>query len=987
MKEKTLKIVSKNTNRSITNLLFSYFFILLKLIMAIVIAMLIPLSFLVVLLIKEPQEIEILNKFIDNKITETGLISNYKYNSAKIGIDKRLRITYNIYNLEFDYEDNFVMFPKIGFKFKIKDLIKKLFILDEIKINKLIAYVGYNQLEKQEENNLIINIDEVQAKIYEIIRYLHRENKIINSLSIGNSSLYIFDKNNGSSNKIDVIESHIKLSGKLNEIININTKLKLKINDNMDFVNMNCNCSINENNDINCNLGINNFKVSSIDFASLSGYKKDWLHESLNNIDGLFNFELNANFSNYINFIKANFNLYSNSGNFLVRQVFGDRIIYKNLSLDGETDGANHIKLNSVKINFISERVAKFYMTLDCYKNRDMKIDIDINNAPVNDIRVLWPVFLDDLGIRDWVVEHISNGYIDKAFAYMDFDYIDGNFVLDSIKSEVDFVDTSIDFYDSFPIITSINAKAIFSKKDMNVYIDNAKIADTVLYNAKVYLDFEDEDSTIYINTNAKGNAYELFYFVDNKDRKKVKDIVTTYINGYAFTEAVISVPIAKATFKNTYIKIYSEIIDNNTVLFKDNSSIKADLIKKIGSNSFESEIDCKNALISYPIIEFDKIRGDDIKILLDIVVNDNRVLLSNIRPKLSDNIDFLGNGNVEAGILSELNFDYFIYNNNKFSVLYTAKPNENPDIFVNIDKLNIKKDFYKEEILNFLDINHKNSNNYKPDLNLKFQIDNITINNTYNLNNIFATVSLEKGELKSFKFKNNGNENGRLFINVIESEEKNIKYNINIECENFGAFLSSSLITNNVVYGNFYFNGNLDNYSKITGKILINEGFSIITNNIKDAKLFNYILNNENVSENVKNNLKDQNMISFEKLKSDLELLNGILYLNDVMINSSDIFGVGINGSGFININSGMIDFRGFIIPIEKLNKLLGLNKLPIINQILFSGEDKGLITVDYTIFKENYDSEFIFKITKANGINNITPINSMLKFFSGQR
>ena len=54
----------------------------------------------------------------------------------------------------------------------------------------------------------------------------------------------------------------------------------------------------------------------------------------------------------------------------------------------------------------------------------------------------------------------------------------------------------------------------------------------------------------------SSGNAYELFYFVDNKDRKKVKDIVTTYINGYAFTEAVISVPIAKATFKNTYIKI-----------------------------------------------------------------------------------------------------------------------------------------------------------------------------------------------------------------------------------------------------------------------------------------------------------------------------------------------------------------------------------------------------------------------------------------------
>ncbi len=988
MKERNLKIVNKNIEEPRKNILTSYFLFFLRLFLAILIAIIVPLLFLIILLIKEPQEIEVINKLIDQKIVENNLISKYKYSSAKIGIDKKLRLNYNIHDLEINYDDNFIVFPKISFKFSIRDLLLKIFVVDEVKVNKLVGYIGYNLSEGEKSKNLIIDdISELQFKIYELIRYIHRENKIINSLSISNSSFYIFDKNSNSVNKIDVFDSKIKLFGKLNEIININTKLKLKINENSDFVNTVFNCSIKNNDDINCNFGINNFKVGSIDFVGLLGSKNKELQESLDSIDGLFNFESNLNFSNYINFDQASFKLYSNTGSFFIQQVFGDKITYKNLIVDGVTDSFDNIELKSVRINVISDSITELQLSLDYYKNKNMKIDIDINNAFVKDIRVFWPIFLDDYDIRKWVIEHINSGNINKAFAYMNFDFVDNEFILSSIKSEINFKNTSIDYHESFPVITNIDAKAIFTVDDMNVYIEKAKMANTTLSDAKVYIDFLDKTSTINITTSAKGDIYELFYFVNNNDREKVKDLVTRYVDGYAYTKANIMIPITDFSLEKTYIKVDSNVKNNNTFIFEDNSDLKIDLSKDIGAKTFNISLDCKNAFINFPIIDFVKNKNEELKILLDVIVQDDRVLLANIKPIANDKINFFGNGNIESGILSELNFDYVNYGNTKFNVLYTDKPNENPDIFVNIENMNLKKEINKEEIIKiFSKDNDKEDKKYLLNADIKFQIANLIFNEKYNVTNTFILVSIEKGELKQLELKNKSDGSSELFIEISNIPENDIKYKINLECTNLGTFLSNSLITNNLVYGNFYFNGVIDNKSKFSGKFLLNEDFHIIIKNIKDAEFFNYVLNNENISEKIKNDLKNQNMITFNKLRGNIEFQNGTLNINDIAASSGDIFGIGISGNGFMNINSGTIKLEGFIVPLEKLNKLLGLNKIPIINQILFSGEDKGLVTVDYSITKDNYNSNFEFSITKANGINNITPINSMLRFLSIQ-
>lgn len=989
MKERSLKVVNKIGKKFERPKLVLYFLFVLKLLSAVIVAITTPLLFLVVLLMKEPQEIEVVNRYIDQKIIENNLIADYKYDKAKIGIDRKIRLNYNIYNLELAYDDGFVVFPEISFKFNIVDLLRKDFVISKINVSKLIVYLGYSPSDDKKSSNLMLNdFNELQFKIYELIRYIHRENKIVNSLSIRNSSLYIFDKNSNSANKIDIVDSKIKLLGKLGEIVNVDTTIKLKVNDSSDIANTVINCSIKNNDDINCSFNINNFKVNSVDFVGLLNPKDNKLQESLNSIDGSFNFESDLTFSNYINFNGATFKIYSNAGSFFIKQLFGGEVTYKNLMIDGMIEGFEHLELKSVKADFVSKEITDFELSLDYHKDKDMKIDIDINNAFVKDIRIFWPVFLDDNGIREWVIEHVKDGDISNAFAYMNFNFVDGAFTLNSIKSEVNFYNTNIDYYESFPSVTNIDAKAIFSVNDMNIYVEKAKLANTTLSNAKIYLDFQDKMSTLNITTSATGKAYELFYFVNNSNREKVEDLVTTYVNGYAYTEANIKIPIANINLENVYIKVDSHVKNNNTFIFEDNSELKVNLLKANGSNTFNISADFKDAFINFPTIGFVKNKNEDLKILLDVIIQDNRVLLANIRPLTKDKIDFIGGGNIELGVLNELNFDYITYGDTKFNVLYTDKQNENPDIFVNVENFNFKKDLNKEELIKLLG-NDDNKNDKKHGLSadIKFQITNLTLNDKYNLTNTFISVSLENGELQRFELKDKSNSSSELFANITNIKEDNIKYKIDLECSNLGTFLSNSSITNSLVYGKFYFSGFVDDKSKFSGKFLLDDDFHIITKNAKDAEFFNYILNNENVSDKIKNDLKNQNMMSFKRLSGDVEFYDNIFTLKDIMANSSDMFGIGISGSGFMNIESGMIKLEGFIAPIEKLNKLFGINKIPIINQILFGGEDKGLITIDYSIIKKDYDSSFEFSITKANGINNITPIDSLLKFLSIQK
>lgn len=962
------------------NKVFSLFFIIIKVLLSVFVATLLPIIFFYTFLLKEPREIEVINNYFDTRIKESGFLKEYNYNSAKIEITRDFKFAYHIYDFKLKFKDNFLFFPEIVLRFKISELLRNKFVLDELKIKNLISYIGYNSSNILEDSHdKFVSISEFRKIIYEIVKYLHRENRFVRSIGLKNSSLYLFNKNDGHSNKIDFLDSTFKLFENENSIVEIKSNLKTRINDRQNPLILDYNCSILDNNTIKCGLKIDNFSIDALNFNDILT-NNNYIGESIKSVKGLFDFEAELNFSDYINFERSNFKLISNKGSFNIKQLFDGNINYKNLYLAGETFGVEHIILNNVKINLLMKKTVDFSMYFDLQRKKNMKIDIDILNGSIADIKILWPVFLNDFGIRDWVITHFKSGEFGIVFAYMNFDFDGDKFKLNSIKSEVNFEDILLDYDERFPAVSHLSAKAIFTANDMNAYIKTANIANTKFTDGKIYIDFNAKRSFLDIVAKANGDAYEMMYFVNNNDREKVKNLMTYYINGYAFSKINIKVPLSDISFQDTYIEVKSEIKNNNTFLFKDNSIIGINLVKNIGSNSFELFADCKNSLIDFSIIDFLKKKGDNLKLALNIDVYENRVLLSNIKSK-NDFIVFDGSGVIEDGFLKELNFNDVKYKGNAFSVLYTDRKDAPADVFINIDSIRFNRKFKKNDVNFFLRKSKDNNNIFDSDIYYRFFIKNIILNDRYEFKNINAEAFFKDRKIDYLKANSLKSEEDNFFINILNKDDEK-EYDVIIGCMNFGKFLSESLITDNIIYGNLYFNGYLKENGDIGGNLKITDGLNYVFGDIKDARFFNYMLNSDLVPKKLKNDLKNENTIGFSKLQAKINLNNNELFVKDFLLNSNDVFGVGVSGTGKMNLKSGNINFEGLIIPLEKLNTLFGMNKIPLINKLLFGGESGGLLTIGYQFKKENYNTNYDFKLIPSSVINPITMKNLFLIF-----
>lgn len=964
------------------NKVFSLFFIIIKVILSILVAATLPVIFFFIFLLKEPREIEVINNYVDTKIKESGFLREYSYNIAKIEVTRDFRFAYHIYDFELKFEDNFLFFPEIVLHFRIGELLRKKFIIDRLKIKNLVSYIGYNNLLNISEDNQkkLISVTEFKKILYEIVKYLHRRNRFIRSIGLKNSSLYLLNKNDGYSNKIDFLDSTFKLFENENLSVEIKSNLKTRINDRKDPVLLDYNCSILDDNSIKCSLKMDNFSIDALNFTNILTENKD-IEESIKSVKGLFDFEAEFDFSDYINFKKSNFKLTSNKGSFDIKQLFGGNINYKNLSLIGETFGVEHIILHNAKINLLMKKIIDFSMYFDLQRKKNMKIDIDILNGSIADIKILWPVFLNDLGIRDWVIEHFKGGEFGSVFAYMNFDFDDGKFKLDSIKSEVNFEDTLLDYDKRFPAVSNLSAKAIFTAKDMNAYIKSANIANTKFTEGEIYIDFNAKRSFLDIEAKANGDAYEMMYFINNNDRKKVKNLMTYYMDGYAFSKINIKVPLSNTSFEDTHIEVESEVKNNNTFLFMNDSIVKINLLKNIGSNSFKLLADCKNSLIDFSSIDFVKKKGDDLKLVLNIDVYENRVLLNNIKSE-NDFITFDGSGIIEDGFLKELNFNDIKYKDSVFSVLYTDKRDAPADVFINVDFARFNRKLAKSDLSLFLEKSKDSNNIFDSDIYYRLFIKNIILNDKYEFKNINVEAFFKDRKIDYLKANSLKSEEDNFFINMVTNKEDEYKYDVSIGCMNFGKFLSESLVTDSLIYGNLYFSGFLKENGDINGNFKVTDGFNYVLGGIKDARFFNYMLNSDLVPKKLKNDLKNENTIGFSKLQAEINLSNDKLDVNNFLLNSNDVFGVGVSGRGKMNLNSGNINFEGLIIPLEKLNTLFGMNKIPLFNKLLFGGEGGGLLTIGYQFKKENYNTNYDFKLIPSSVINPITMKNLFLIF-----
>ena len=360
----------------------------------------------------------------------------------------------------------------------------------------------------------------------------------------------------------------------------------------------------------------------------------------------------------------------------------------------------------------------------------------------------------------------------------------------------------------------------------------------------------------------------------------------------------------------------------------------------------------------------------------LDIIIrNNNVVLLDNIY-SAGNILNFSGNGKILNGNLSELNINNIKYKNNNLNINYLLLQN-------NIKTLTVKGNNLHINIINPKNLQKQETSGNFGDLNIYCLFNKVILNNKYNINNIEGNVNFIKSSLDNLSiFITKNNEKILNFnINKNTTDEDRI-YNIDGKIKNIGTFLSDLDVTDSVIYGDLYTDGYVEKNGNIKVSARVKNKFGIITKNMKSIKFFNLILNNDLISQKTKDKLTKENSLMFESMYSDLyyykENGENLLKIKNFILKSDSMFGVGISGKGKFFVDSGKVDFGGVVIPADKLNTLFGMNKIPVLNTVLFGSKNGGLFTTGYSFEKADYNSNYEFKLvpissSSANSIKNV--------------
>ena len=79
-------------------------------------------------------------------------------------------------------------------------------------------------------------------------------------------------------------------------------------------------------------------------------------------------------------------------------------------------------------------------------------------------------------------------------------------------------------------------------------------------------------------------------------------------------------------------------------------------------------------------------------------------------------------------------------------------------------------------------------------------------------------------------------------------------------------------------------------------------------------------------------------------------------------------LVGLDITGRGNFYIKNGTFDIKGLIIPAGAINRLLIVDKIPILNSIILGEKNGGLFAIDYYAKKISQNSEVEFVINKSS-------------------
>ena len=939
-------------NKLRKNRFFSLVVFVLKFLFSIFFVLLLPIFAFLFFIFVEPREIPKLNTYLINSVNNLESVRELSIDKARFSLDSKLRLNYTVENVIINFENNtYLKIPSITATSNLFNIIFKKHIINSIILKQIYIDTKSNNFttsEKTTKNNTFLK------SIYDTADFINKKNIPIKSIIIKDSKIK-FDDTDSNINYILINLDSFKDSKTINFLTSINID-----NNSKKFIANNL-CKFYQDKTIECNVNIKDFTTNN--FSKF--YKDEYqFSDYINNIKTNFNGNVFAKFSDYVNLDYAKFEISSKNGEINLKSVFGDKFKFKRLSANGSfRNNFKNITIDSFNVDISDNKYdSKLSLLLNTNENQIL-FDINIGNIDINRVNTFWPVFLDDKGIRDWVVEHISNGYIKDANAKMEFhkNVENDEFDLFKINSEVNIVGAKLDIYETIPVIENVNAKAIFTENDMNIYVNSANFYNTKLKNGLVYSDFKAKRSILDIKTESIGNANELFYFIDKNSKDKIDENVKKFLNGQAKSNINVKVNLDSddIDLKDIYIKAKANISKNESMVLKNNLSIN--LEKRFNSNTFHVAADLSDTDLYFPFLNINKKQNTYQKLNFDVnIKNDSEVLIDNFKTDEKNYINFTGNMLIKDSELVDLELSNIGFENNNFDFEYTLNTNV-PHVNISGDLITLNNSL-KESYVNLEKLFFKESDS-KLSLQLKIDINDIYYREK-RFKNFISNVVVENGDtlnsnLSSFYGKN---DSIKLLVNSVNGGVSNFK----LDVSNIGKLLYILNISNNIIGGNLKYNGVILNDFIVKGELSVTDGFGIVEQSLKDNALL-AIINNDIIPRKTKKVIKSKGDINFSELRSNVEIYKDVINIKNLIIYGK-LIGIDVTGDGKFYFENGKTYMNGVIIPAGIINRLFIMDKIPLLNTILFGGENGGIFGVNYSFFRDNYDSDYEFNVNRTS-------------------
>ena len=976
MIKKTPKIQKKNSKKTVVKNKLPIFY---KILLSLSIFFLLILFYFIVLVSSSPRSInyvtqkiqENLDKNFDKRIKIGKSYVNFtSYGSFRISV-RNIRISYNEdlinkKNIAESPPKKYFIIPKIEGEFSIFELIKFNLNPHKIKIFSPEIFIEnpYNLASVQQEAvPTESNNNEQLLFLLDFLSSLRKNKNPIENFEIEDAKITFQNQKI----KSIIIIKNSKISAKLNkDTLDIFSQNLIYFANNKSESKLDSNCKLSKTDGLKCDVNIFNFVPNSIaDFHPILN--------DLNKIDTNINGSITLAVNNSKGLKKLDFLLRADKGSFEFKDFFKEKIDFRQMIVNGGFDGVNKI-LNITKIDadLISNIANQTEMpnphlamglSISMLENNKNKYDfaIKLQNALIDEVDRFWPINLSQNGVRDWVLQNVSSGFIKQGFAKFVIieDELESN--LQSINAQFDFADVNLNYDKEFPEINNLSGLAMFTKNNMKIIIQNGEVLQSKIINAEVAIDdFNMPTNILSIKGKLDGKGGDGLKHVSNDE--DFHNQINKYLDGTAQTDVEIYIPlIENLLLKKTYISVKSNISN----LSNDNlaGAIVVVTKKDFESNIFSTKIDLKNCEITNKELQIfkDKDENGDLSFEIDLE-KDNVVLFKNILLTKSKN---------NAQINGEMSFGYSPFNllkinlknqnfaKNNFSFNYSFDPANSTA------KATLKGKYFDASNLLNLKFSNDNSKNSPQKIQINVALDRLELLHKKIFNRVNLNLNCQGGICQA------GNLNANIFKqrNValkIQKNPKNEEYLIDGQISDAGFVIEALGLSNLVAGGNAKINikQNLVNKKLVLdGEIKISSDTTIFENEAVKK------LSKDNLFSQVKDKIFSSEKTTFGSINIEFSIAENELNIKSLIANN---FKIGVTAKGKINLKNQAMEIKGMIVPGYIINSLFGIGNIPILGSVisglLTGGEGGGIFSVRYEYIKKAGEKEGKFSTNKVS-------------------